>query len=389
MSRWRDVAREYWFEILVGFLARAGMVELVVGRELGGAPDISTPVAIAAVAVIVIPLFLRRRWPFAGPAGYWVLAAALSFVDGALIPFVSSLVVVGMATAFLLGNLRVGVLAVAGLVVVMVCIEVVLVNIPGSPPASFYVFIPLRFVVSWIAGYVLRERADRAEAAELRADYAEREREAAARVAVAEERARIARELHDIVAHAVSVMVLQVGAVRHKLPEEMGDDREALVGVERAGRTALVEMRRLLGAMRRSGDDVDLEPQPGLDGIESLVQDVTRAGLPVGLNLDGDVMPLPRAIDLSAYRIIQEGLTNSLKHGRASHADVTVCYRSDQLEITVADDGVGSTTIDGAGHGLVGIRERVKIYGGEMSADTSPGGGFVLNARLPLDGYRA
>jgi signal transduction histidine kinase len=150
-----------------------------------------------------------------------------------------------------------------------------------------------------------------------------------------------------------------------------------------------VEMRRLLGAMRRSGDDVDLEPQPGLDGIESLVQDVTRAGLPVGLNLDGDVMPLPRAIDLSAYRIIQEGLTNSLKHARASHADVTVCYRSDQLEITVADDGVGSTTIDGAGHGLVGIRERVKIYGGEMSADTSPGGGFVLNARLPLDGYRA
>jgi signal transduction histidine kinase len=388
MRRWPDVARDYWFELLVGLLAVAGIMELVVGRELGGAPDISTPLAIATVAVIVVPLFLRRRWPFGGPAAYWVLAAALSFVDGALIPFVSSLVVVGMATAFLLGNLRIGARAVAGLVVVTVCIEVVLVNMPGSPPASLYVFIPLRFVVSWIAGYILRERADRAEAAELRADYAEREREAAARVAVAEERARIARELHDIVAHAVSVMVLQVGAVRHKLPDEMRDDREALVGVERAGRTALVEMRRLLGAMRRSGDSVELEPQPGLDRIESLVQDVTRAGLPVGLNLDGDVTPLPRAIDLSAYRIIQEGLTNSLKHARASRADVTVCYRPDQVEITVADDGVGATTIDSSGHGLVGIRERVKIYGGEMSADAAPGGGFVLSARLPLDGYR-
>ena len=206
---------------------------------------------------------------------------------------------------------------------------------------------------------------------------------------MAEERARIARELHDIVAHAVSVMVLQVGAVRHKLPDVQAEDRDALKGVEQAGRTALAEMRRLLGAMRRDGDGLDLAPQPGLDGLDSLLEDVGRAGLPVRLHVDGEAFPLPRAIDLSAYRIVQESLTNALKHARASHADVTVRYRPDELELEVVDDGAGAATSDGLGHGLVGIRERVKIYGGEMDAGTAPAGGFILSARLPLDRYQA
>ena len=218
----------------------------------------------------------------------------------------------------------------------------------------------------------------------MRAVQAEREREAAARVAVAEERARIARELHDIVAHAVSVMVLRVGAVRHQLPDTLADDREALRDVERAGRTALAEMRRLLAAMRRDGDDVEFTPQPGLDGLDSLLEDVGRAGLPVELHVDGEPVPLPRGIDLSAYRIVQEGLTNALKHARASDADVTVRYRQDELEIEVRDNGQGSATSDGLGHGLVGVRERVKIYGGEMTAGRATGGGFVLSTRLPL-----
>jgi signal transduction histidine kinase len=218
----------------------------------------------------------------------------------------------------------------------------------------------------------------------MRAILAEREKEASARIAVAEERARIARELHDIVAHAVSVMVLQVGAVRHKLPETLEEDREALNRVEQAGRTALAEMRRLLGAMRRNGDGVELAPQPGLDGLDTLIDDVGRAGLPVRLHVDGDSFPLPRAIDLSAYRIVQEALTNALKHARASNVDVTVRYRPDELELEVVDDGAGPAKSDGLGHGLVGMRERVKIYGGEMSAGTAPTGGFVLRARLPI-----
>jgi signal transduction histidine kinase len=147
-------------------------------------------------------------------------------------------------------------------------------------------------------------------------------------------------------------------------------------------------MRRLLGAMRRDGDGLDLAPQPGLDGLDSLLADVGRAGLPVRLHVDGDPAPLPRAIDLSAYRIVQEGLTNALKHARATRADVTVRYRSDDLEVEVADNGAGAATTDGLGHGLVGIGERVKIYGGEMRTGAAPNGGFVLTARLPLDRYR-
>jgi signal transduction histidine kinase len=215
---------------------------------------------------------------------------------------------------------------------------------------------------------------------------AERERDAAARIAVAEERARIARELHDIVAHAVSVMVLQVGAVRHKLPKSMAEDREALSGVERAGRTALTDMRRLLAAMRTAGEGAELAPQPGLDRLDSLVEEVARAGLPVRVHVDGEPFSLPRGIDLSAYRIVQEGLTNALKHAGASQADVTVHYMPDELQLEVRDDGKGSVTSDGLGHGLVGIRERVKIYGGEMSAGASTEGGFALSTRLPVSG---
>ena len=144
-------------------------------------------------------------------------------------------------------------------------------------------------------------------------------------------------------------------------------------------------MRSLLAAMRREGEEAELVPQPGLDGLDLLVDEISRAGLPVELHIDGEPVPLPRGIDLSAYRIVQEGLTNALKHAQASDADVTVRYRPDELEIEVRDNGLGSSTTDGLGHGLVGVRERVKIYGGEMTAGTANGGGFVLSTRLPLD----
>jgi signal transduction histidine kinase len=381
--RIRYLAREYWFELLIGALTVAAMLELVIGRNSPGAPDTTLWFSVPAVACLVLPLFARRRFPFASPAAYWLIAAALSFVDPILIPFMVSLFPVGLASAFLLGNLRNLRLAWTGLAIVLGSITTVVYNIPGHLTAEL-IFIPVDFGIAWAAGFALRERAEKAEAAEMRADQAEREREAAARVAVAEERARIARELHDIVAHAVSVMVLQVGAVRHKLPDEPAADREALRGVERAGRTALTEMRRLLAAMRRDGEDVEFAPQPGLDGLDSLLEEIGRAGLPVELHVDGEPFPLPRGIDLSAYRIVQEGLTNTLKHARASDVDVTVRYRPDELEIEVRDNGQGSATSDGLGHGLVGIRERVKLYGGEMTAGTATGGGFVLSTRLPI-----
>ena len=387
-DRAAQLAREYWFELLIALMGVAGMAELVVGRDYPGAPTKSLWFCIPALGVLVSPLLLRRRFPFAGPAAYFVLAPLLSVIDPLLVPFVGSLGVVGLAAAFMLGNLRNGLQAAAGLGLVTGSLLFIVVAIPGEQTASQMAFIPLRFVVAWIAGFILRERAERAEAAEIRATVAERERDAAARVAVAEERARISRELHDIVAHAVSVMVLQVGAVRHKLPDELSDDSEALRSVERAGRTALAEMRRLLGAMRDEREEVSFVPQPGLDGLDSLLEEVTRAGLPVELQVDGVPVPLPRGVDLSAYRIVQEGLTNALKHSHATTANVTVRYALDELQIEVRDNGVGSSTTDGLGHGLVGVRERVKIYGGEMSAGAANGGGFVLTTRLPLSGDR-
>jgi signal transduction histidine kinase len=378
VSRARHLAREYWFELLIVFLAIAGMLELVVGRDLPGAPATSLWIAIPTIGVLVLLLLARRRFPFGAPAAYWILAGAISFGDGVLLAFVGSLSIVGLASAFLLGNLRDPLKAGAGLIVVVVGILVVVYNIPGET-ASDLTFITLRFVVAWIAGYALRERAEQAQAAEERATHAE----LTARIAVAEERGRIARELHDIVAHAVSVMVLQAGVVRRRLSAP-SEDRDLLNGVELAGKNALAEMRRLLAAMRREGEEADLVPQPGLDGLDSLLDDVSRAGLPVELHVDGKPFPLPRGIDLSAYRIVQEGLTNALKHAHASDADVTVRYRPDELEIEVRDNGQGSATSDGLGHGLIGVRERVTIYGGKMTAGTAVEGGFVLNTRLPL-----
>jgi signal transduction histidine kinase len=384
VSRVNVLARRYGFDLLIVAAAIESAVEVAVRDDALREPRTAQWLVVPAIALLPLPLLARRRYPFAAPVAVWLLGAGLSFVDGRLVVFTASSVVAGLAAAFLLGNLRDAVQGRIGLAVALGGAAIIVYNDPSHSPGSF-VFTPVLFAIGWLAGFALRERAEQAEAAEARATQAEREREAAARIAVAEERARIARELHDIVAHAVSVMVLQVGAVRHKLPDALAEDVDALRGVERTGRAALAEMRRLLGAMRSEGDGPELTPQPGLDSLDSLLDDVGRAGLPVRLHLEGDAFPLPRAIDLSAYRIVQEGLTNSLKHAHASQADVTVRYGADGLQLEVRDDGVGTSTSDGLGHGLVGVRERVKIYGGEMTVGPASEGGFVLSARLPLD----
>jgi signal transduction histidine kinase len=385
VSRIGPLTRTRWFDLLIAAVAIAAMLEVVVGQDrLGsGAPTTTLWFCLPAIAVLVSPLFARRRFPFAAPTLYWLLAVALSFVDWQLTTFPISLFLAGMSASFLLGNLRNPLGAGIGLGVVVAGPALVVSTIPDYSTPQM-IFIPLQFAISWVAGFALRERSEQAEAAETRAALAEQERDAAARIAVAEERARIARELHDVVAHAVSVMVLQVGAVRHKHADSLADDGEVLQGVEQAGRTALAEMRRLLAAMRRDGDDVELGPQPGLDSLRSLLDEVGRAGLPVQLHVEGEPAALPRGIDLSVYRIVQEGLTNALKHAHARRADVTLRYQPHELQLEIRDDGMGNGTSDGLGHGLIGIRERVKIYGGDMSAGSANGGGFVLQTRLPL-----
>jgi signal transduction histidine kinase len=390
VTRIEEVGRRYWLDLLVVLLAVAAVVELVLTEDQPEAPSTTLWLLIPAVAILALPTLVRRRYPFGAAAAFWLLGTALSFVDGRLFASIESLFVLGVVIAFMLGNLANPAHARIGLAVAIGSAALVVYNIPENTLAEV-IFVPLVFGSCWLAGYLVRERAERAEAAEVRAvlaererEAAEREREAAARVAVAEERARIARELHDVVAHAVSMMVLQVGAVRHNVLEGQGVDVEALQVAERMGRRALAEMRQLLGAMRRNGDAVEFAPQPGLDDLQALVDEVGRAGLPVHLHVDGDPIPLSRARGVSAYRIVQEGITNALKHASASQVDVTLRYAQDELEIEVRDDGRGTSGSDGLGHGLAGIRERVKIFGGEMSAGAAPEGGFVLRTRLPV-----
>ena len=383
MSRILAFAGKYAVEALIVLAALLAMLDVSL-RSDADAPRTTQWIVVPAIALVVLPLLGRRRFPFGAPATVWLIAAASSFADGRLVVFAIGATLAGLTAAFLLGNLRDARQGRIGLVIVIAATTLIVYNDPGKS-ASDYIFTPVLFVTGWLAGYALRERAVQAEAAEERAARAEREREVMARIAVAEERARIARELHDIVAHAVSVMVLQVGAVRHKLPTALQEDADALMDVERTGRSAMAEMRRLLGALRRDDEDAELSPQPGLDRMDALLEEVQRAGLPVQLEVDGAPYPLPRAIDLSAYRIVQEGLTNTLKHAGASRAQVTLRYGADDLEIDVRDDGRGGSTTspNGSGHGLLGVRERVKIYRGQMSAGPVAGGGFLLTARLP------
>jgi signal transduction histidine kinase len=261
--------------------------------------------------------------------------------------------------------------------------EIVIANKPGHARAEL-IFAPLTLAIVWGAGFAQRERAGHAEAADRRAAHAEHGREAATRLATAQERARIARELHDTIAHAVSVMVLQVGAVRHQLSEAHQEHKSALHDVEQTGRTALTDMRHLLDAMRQAGEGVDLAPPPGLDRLGRLLEEVGRAGLPVRLQVAGERFPLPGSVDISAYRIVQEGLTNVLKHAHATQAEVSLSYAPDQLCIEVRDNGRGAAPANGSGHGLVGIRERVRLFDGEMTTSTPAGGGFLLRTRLAL-----
>jgi signal transduction histidine kinase len=221
---------------------------------------------------------------------------------------------------------------------------------------------------------------------ERRAQLAERERDVAAREAVVEERARIARELHDAIAHNVSMMVVQAGAERRVLEARGGATQEVLETIERIGRGALTEMRRLVG-MLRSDDGEPLAPQPGLDDLPTLVARVSDAGLPVELHVDGERRELPVGIELSAYRIVQEALTNALKHAGEAHASVLVRYGTDSLELEIVDDGLGNETqalVSSGGHGLVGMRERVALYGGRLDAGRSQSGGFAVRVLLPV-----
>ncbi len=245
-------------------------------------------------------------------------------------------------------------------------------------------FIAVLLLAPWLVGRAMRGRVAHMTVLEGRAERAEQEREERAQKAARDERARIARELHDVIAHSVSVMVVQAGAAEEVLRQTPECALEPIRAVQDTGRQALAEMARLLGMLRRDGEELGLAPQPGLDDLEGLVEQTRRAGLPVELRVEGTPRPVPLGADLSAYRIVQEALTNARKHAGEARATVTVRYGAEALEVEVADDGSGSGNGDGSGHGLVGMRERVALFGGELHAGPRPDGGFRVHARLPI-----
>lgn len=236
---------------------------------------------------------------------------------------------------------------------------------------------------AWVVGRLVRDQTARADAAAERAallEAADADRRAQA---AAEERARIARELHDIISHSISVITVQTQAVRKRLGA--GHEREAadLADVENTARQAMVELRRLFGVLRADGERPPLAPQPGLDQLPRLLERTRAADLQVELEVEGDPVPLSPGVDLTAYRIVQECLTNALKHAEDATVAVRLRYQGSALEICVADTGKGLVR-DGSGHGLVGMRERVSLYGGQLDAGPGPGGGFTVTAVLRL-----
>ena len=252
----------------------------------------------------------------------------------------------------------------------------------GSVPSDYAA--ALVFLVGpWAVGTQTRMRADRAEAAESRAAQLEREQELQAALVAAGERTRIARELHDIVSHSISVVTIQVQAVRRRLGPEHQAEADDLAQVEATARQALSEMRRLFGVLRAEGEQVALEPQPGLAQLDALVDRARAGGIDVRLVVEGDPLPLPPGIDLAAYRIAQEGLTNALRHAGASEITVCVRHRPDALQLQVRDNGQGLRRTRHPGHGLVGVRERVALYDGTVDVANDPGGGVTLTATLP------
>ncbi|MDX6554570.1 MAG: hypothetical protein QOD86_765 [Miltoncostaeaceae bacterium] len=366
---------------LVDWAVAAGLVGLLVVQVLTLDVRGSEKAGVCAWALaLFVPLALRHRMPVAlmalvaagGLAGSWLPKAVTDVEAVGLI----LLVAVYGGAAHTSGRRTVA----AGGLTVLAAVAALAADPDGFNFAGV-LFFSLLFGGPWAAGRVVRRR----RVGEARMQ----EERDAARAAIADERARIARELHDVVAHAISVIVLQARGGRRLLDTEPEEARGALSTIERTGQQALTEMRRLVGLLREDGPDLPLAPQPGLGRLVALVGQVRDAGLPVELAVEGAPVGVPPGVDLSAFRIVQEALTNALKHAGPARARVLLRYEPDGIWLDVSDDGTGGAGgADGMGHGLAGIRERVALFGGDMDAGPREGGGFAVRARLPYASER-
>jgi signal transduction histidine kinase len=264
-------------------------------------------------------------------------------------------------------------LIVAGSAIALIAIAVAFLVFGQFPLTRILIPAGATSLVAWVIGDYMRSR--RQFFIDMVARH-KQERDQAAE----EERLRIARELHDVVAHNVSVMAIQAGAAR----VSGNSSKEALQSIESTARDTLAELNRLLGVLRKQSDDAPLTPQPGLDQVEVLMKTARDAGLEATLKVTGERRPLPAAVDLSAYRILQEAMTNVLKHAHASRVEITVAYQPDAVLVTVTDNGIGAQQTAGVstGHGLIGMRERVELFNGELSSGSGSLGGYIVHAKL-------
>jgi signal transduction histidine kinase len=344
----------------------------------------SRPANTAFLLLVAAPLAWRRRRPLAVLA--IVTLASIGWLyawyferQGPLTPFLA-LLLSAYAVAATADGWRV--MAGAGFLVAFVLSDLVAVVAGARPAETGAGWLFLGF--AWVLARIVHRQRALSVALSERASELEREREEKARLAVALERVRIARELHDVVTHNVSVMVVQAGVERRLLGDAAESTREVLGAIEQTGRDTLVELRRLLGVLRKGDERSALAPQPRLDGLDELVEQARDAGLRVELRVEGERVPLPAGVELSAYRIVQEALTNVLKHAGPAQAEIVLRYDCDALELEVADDGCGPGDGNGAGHGLLGMRERVALHGGMLEMGERNGGGYLVRARLPL-----
>ncbi len=364
----------------IGRAARLGDLVLAVGLALFALVEIWWPggfistgpiegdkvILVPTALAMALPLAFRRRWPLATVLvvfGAAALQEALTTPpDG--IAGVTALLVASYSVAAY-SERRPAIVGFVGALALSLSSSV-------GDAAFAWVLIS----GAWGAGRIVRRQNLLLEA--LTRDQAARER-----AAVADERARLARELHDVVAHSVSTMVVQAEAGGSLLGRDPAGAREAFDSITSSGRQALGELRRMLGLLRSADGESTLDPQPGLAQLQALVGEMRGTGLPVELSIEGKPRLLPAGVDLSAYRIVQEALTNTLKHARPARAQVTVRYRADDIELEVLDDGRGSVNGSQRGHGITGMQERVRLYGGTLETSGRAGGGFSVRARLP------
>jgi signal transduction histidine kinase len=371
-ARLRRLFGRYGLSSVVAVFAAAALVQDLAGPKVtigSHRYDRGPEVVIAAVLCgVVVLVALRRRLGVIAPLSALALLGLASIparawiIDSAFV-FVLAMLVCGMG-GFMAGGRR----APASLAVLWAVGSLVEWRYPDRSLGKWFVVL-VYMTVAWGAGVIIRNRMDLEQ-----------------RTAVIEERQRIARELHDVIAHSVSVMTVQAAAVRRLLAPAQQREREALVSVEQTGREALAEMRRLVGLMK---DDhaTPYGPQPGMQRLEALIGTVRDAGLPVELEVEGERRELPPGLDLAAFRVVQQALTNTLEHAGPAHAWVRVRWREDELRIEVENDGRDGAAAY-AGHGQAGMRERLGLYGGRLEAGPRTGGGYEVRAYLPLETRR-